>query len=199
MKKLNWRQPLTIGIAIAAVCALFAAFATGNLGHLMTALAASGVVFGMILDERSEFADALALNTGAAGKYLIGDVIDLGSIGRNIGTGRPIYLVITVDTLPTSGGAATAAFTLASDAQAAIAVDGTETAHFTTKAFAIAEMAAGAVLAVIALPLGGPTYERFLGIIQTTGTAAFTAGKINAFLTTNPKVWRAYADGNAGI
>ena len=30
----------------------------------------------MILDERTEFCDATALNTGAAGSYLIGDVVE---------------------------------------------------------------------------------------------------------------------------
>ena len=43
----------------------------------------------MILDERNEFADAVALNTGAAGSYLIGDQIDLG-VARDIGNGEPL-------------------------------------------------------------------------------------------------------------
>jgi len=62
----------------------------------------------MILDKRTEFCDATALNTGAAGTYLIGDQIDLG-VARDIGTGEQLYLVITVDTPPTSAGAATGA------------------------------------------------------------------------------------------
>ena len=151
----------------------------------------------MILDERTEFADATALNTGAAGSYLVGDVIDLKGPTTEPNTtkdmeGSDLYLVIQVDTLPTSGGAATAAFSLASDAQAAIAVDGTQSEHFRTKAFAIAEMAAGTILAAVKLPRG--SYERYLGIVQTTAVAAFTGGKINAFLTADPAIWRAYAD-----
>lgn len=147
----------------------------------------------MIMDELSEFCDATALNTGAAGSYLIGDVIDLG-VARDLGNGRPVYLVITVDTLPTSAGAATAAFSLASDAQAAIAVDGTQSEHYRSKAFTIAQMAAGTVLAVVALPLEGVAYERYLGVVQTTAVAAFTGGKVNAFLTLDPSIWKAYAD-----
>lgn len=146
-----------------------------------------------IMDELSEFCDATALNTGAAGSYLVGDVMDLG-VARDVGNGQPLYLVITVDTLPTSAGAATAAFSLASDAQAAIAVDGTQTTHFSTKAFTIAQMAAGTVLAVLALPSEGVVYERYIGIVQTTAVAAFTGGKINAFLTQNPTKFKAYAD-----
>lgn len=151
----------------------------------------------MILDERSEFCDATALNTGAAGSYLVGDVMDLdpATISPNTTTeqgGSELFLVIQVDTLPTSGGAATAAFSLASDAQAAIAVDGSQTEHFRTQAFTIAQMAAGTVLACVKLPYG--SYERFLGVVQTTAVAAFTGGKINAFLTSDPAKWKALAD-----
>ena len=145
----------------------------------------------MILDKRNEFCDATALNTGAPGTYQIGDQIDLG-VARDIGTGEQLYLVITVDTPPTSGGAATAQFTLASDDSASIATNGTASVHFQTKAFTIAEMTAGAVLAAVALPIEGVAYERFLGILQTTGTAAFTGGKINAFLTPDVAKWKSY-------
>ena len=145
----------------------------------------------MILDKRNEFCDAVALNTGAAGTYLVGDQIDLG-VARDMGNGEPMYLVITVDTLPTSAGAATAQFTLASDASASVATDGSATVHLQTKAFAISEMAAGTMLAAIALPLEGVAYERYLGVLQTTGTAAFTGGKINAFLTHDVAKWKSY-------
>lgn len=145
----------------------------------------------MILDKRNEFCDATALNTGGAGTYLVGDQIDLGT-ARDVGNGEPMYLVITVDTLPTSGGSATAQFALASDASASIATDGSATVHLQTKAFAISEMAAGQVLAAIALPMEGVAYERYLGILQTTGTAAFTGGKINAFLTHDVAKWKSY-------
>lgn len=151
----------------------------------------------MILDERNEFADATLLNTGAAGSYLVGDVIDLdpASISPNVTqdmVGSELFLVIQVATLPTSGGSATAAFSLASDAQAAIAVDGSQTEHFRTRAFTIAQMAAGQILACVKLPSGN--YERYLGVIQTTAVAAFTGGAINAFLTADPAIWKAYAD-----
>jgi hypothetical protein len=145
----------------------------------------------MILDKRNEFCDATALNTGAPGTYLIGDQIDLGT-ARDVGLGEPLYLVITVDTQPTSAGAATAQFTLASDDTANIATSGTASVHFQTKAFSIAEMTAGAVLAAVALPTEGVAYERFLGILQTTGTEAFTGGKINAFLTPDVAKWKSY-------
>lgn len=146
----------------------------------------------MILDERNEFCDATALNTGVAGSYLVGDVIDLGATSSDIGNGEPMYLVIQVDTAATSGGAATGQFHLCSDAQAAIAVDGSATYHFSTSAIPVASLVAGYRVAVVALPHG--TYERYLGVVQTTGTAAFTAGKVNAFLTHDAAKWVATAD-----
>jgi hypothetical protein len=150
----------------------------------------------MFMDSRNEFADATALNTGAAGSYLVGNVIDTKPATTSPNTtadleGSDLYLVIQVDTQPTSG-AATAAFSLASDAQAAIAVDGSQSEHFRTKAFALAEMTAGAILAAVKVPRGA--YERYLGIVQTTAVAAFTGGKINAFLTADPALWKPYAD-----
>lgn len=144
----------------------------------------------MILDERGEFCDATALNTGAAGSYLIGDVIDTQNDGINDVDG--LYLVIQVDTAVTSGGSATVQFHLASDAGATIATDGTATYHYSGPAIAKATLIAGYQVACVELPKG--TYERYLGILQTTAVAALTAGKVNAFLTNDPKSWKAFPD-----
>ena len=146
----------------------------------------------MIMDERLEFADATALDTSGTDTDLIGDVIDLGSVTSDIGNGQPVYLVIQVDTAVTSAGSATVDFKLASDAQAAIAVDGSATVHYSSGAIGKATLVAGYTVVVVALPI--QTYERYLGIITTTGTAAVTAGKINAFLTYDPVGWTALPD-----
>jgi len=147
----------------------------------------------MILDERLEFCDATALSTAATGRALVGDVIDL-EVARDIGDGDPLYLVIQVDTAVTSAGAATVSFELASDAQAAIAVDGTASVHFASAAIAKATLVAGYTVAIVALPSEGTAYERYLGILQNVGTAALTAGAINAFLTKDAAKFTAYAD-----
>lgn len=150
-----------------------------------------GVGFaGSIMDSTFEFCDATALNTGAAGTYLIGNVVDLVK-ARDIGNGRVTYLVISVDTAVTSGSSATVQFILASDAQAAIATDGSATAHWTSAAIPKASLVAGYKL-VVPLPLESPVYEEFLGILQVTGVAALTAGKVNAYLTLDPPSWKAY-------
>lgn len=145
----------------------------------------------MIIDSRGEMCSATALNTGAAGTYLIGSQIDLGVDGLDVGVGEDLYLVIQVTTTATSGGSATGQFKLASDASAAISTT-TSTVHFVTDAIAVATLVAGYRVAAVRLPSG--TYERYLGILQVTGTAAFTAGAIDAFLTKDISAWTAYAD-----
>lgn len=153
----------------------------------------------MILDARNEFADAVALNTGAAGTYLLGNQIDLGVTPAPgpVGAVDDMYLVITVDTGITAGSAGTVQFQLASDDSASIATNGTATVHAMTAAFATGTgtgtgaLKAGTTLAVIEMPKAF-NYERYLGVLQVTGTAAITAGKINAFLTADPTVWAAY-------
>lgn len=153
----------------------------------------------MILDERNEFADAVSV-AGSAGTALIGDVIDLGATSSDIGNGQPLYLVIQTDTeIITGGSAGTIQFALASDAAAAIATDGSASVHYTSASLVTDDAAAnsaalnaGGVIAAVALPNG--TYERYLGILATIGTTTVTAGKINAFLTTDVAKWVATAD-----
>lgn len=147
----------------------------------------------MILDERLELSDAgtLATSTGTA---LHGDVIDFG--GDQIGDGEPMYLVIQVTTAVTSAGAATVKFELASDAAAAIATDGSATVHAATEAIGKASLVAGYTRVIPLPPAAGNSYERYVGVLTTVGTAALTAGAVNAFLTKDVARWQAYADAN---
>lgn len=158
----------------------------------------------MILDERNEFADAVSVAAGT-GTALIGDVIDLDPATTAPNTtidieGSDLYLVIQTDTeIITGGSAGTIQFQLASDAQAAIAVDGSATVHITTASLVTDDAAAnsaalnvGGNIYVGKLPNG--SYERYLGILAIIGTTTVTAGKINAFLTDTPAQYRAYAD-----
>lgn len=143
----------------------------------------------MILDSRTEFCDATALNTGAAGSYIIGNVVDLGATARDIGNGEELYLVVQVDTAGTSGGAATGQFNLVTDDNAALA---SPAVVVSSAAVAVASLTAGKTVLSVALPREGTAYERYIGIQQVTGTAAFTAGKVNAFLTKDPAAWKSY-------
>lgn len=157
----------------------------------------------MIMDELLEFADAQSV-AAAAGTALIGDVIDLGATPQDLGNGEPMYLVITTDTEIITGGAAgTIKFQLVSDAQEAIATNGTATVHLDTGTFVTdgtdandAQLKEGGVIFMGALPTGASrNYERYLGILCVTATTTTTAGAVNAFLTKDPSRWKAYADG----
>lgn len=147
----------------------------------------------MILDSRLEFCDAVSLNTGGAGSYLLGSQVDTGggtpsTDGVNDVDG--LYFVVQVDTTATSGGSATGQFHLCSDSTASVATDGTATYHISTAAIPVATLVAGYYVCKVELPKG--TYERYLGVLQTTAVAAFTAGKINAFLTQDPFTVKAF-------
>jgi hypothetical protein len=154
----------------------------------------------MILDERTEFCDNQALNTGGAATYNLADQIDLGLAGRGVGEpGDHLYLVLQVGaTGIAAGSAGTVQFQLVSDDSASIATNGTQSIHLQTRAFATGTgtatttLAPGTVLGVFQLPIEGVVYERFLGIQQVTGTAAVTGGTIDAFLTPTPRAWKAY-------
>ena len=154
-----------------------------------------------IMDETLEFADAESV-AAAAGTALIGDVVDLG-VARDVAKGAPLYLVIQATTeIITAGTAGEIEFQLVSDAQAAISTDGSASVHFSTGQFTTDDAAAnsaqlnagGIPIAVVAIPMEGRVYERFLGILVVTTTTTTTAGAINAFLTLDPIGWKAYAD-----
>jgi hypothetical protein len=147
----------------------------------------------MILDERNEFCDAVSCNTGAAGTYNLGDIIDL-SVARDLGGDRALYLVVTVDTgITTAGSAGTVAFQLVSDGTDTISTT-TQSVHLVSKAWVTGSsaIAAGTVLMAVQLPMEGTAYERYLAVQQVTGTTALNAGKVNAFLTTDVARWKAY-------
>lgn len=152
----------------------------------------------MILDRNLEFADAVQV-TLAAGTNLIGDVVDL-EVVRDIGFGRPLYLVVQVDTA--FAGGTSFQFVLASDAQAAITTDGTETRHYLSDVFAVADLIQGFQLA-IALPMGDVAasvnpYERYLGVLGV-GVGTQTAGSVNLFLTLDPPTTTRTYPGETGL
>lgn len=148
----------------------------------------------MILDERCEFADALALSTAGTGRANVGDQIPL-SVARNVGSvPRPLYLVIQITTAVT-GASGGVGFELVSDTSNPPLVDGTATIHWASKVIPAATLVANYVVAVVPLPGAPPDYEPILGVQQNALGSAITAGAVNAFLTQSPKQWKAYPDG----
>jgi hypothetical protein len=148
----------------------------------------------MIYDYETQFCTATALSTAATGLAVVGVLVDTGTAGRDLGVGEPdMYAYFSVSTAVTSAGAATVQFILASDAQDPIAVDGSATVHATSAAIPKATLVAGYKFA-LALTVG-VTAERYLGILQNVGTAALTAGAINAYLTADVPTYKSYPSG----
>jgi len=153
----------------------------------------------MILDTRNTFAKQISV-AAAAGTAIVGDVIDLGATHRDIGNGGDNYLVISVDTeIITGGVAGTVKFQLVSDTNPNLVTS--PTVHFDSGTFATGAastnplLAAGKTLVMVELPLEGPVYKRYLGIVCVTATTTTTAGKVNAALTLDERGWSAYAEG----
>jgi len=158
-----------------------------------------------ILDARNEFCDEVSV-AGTAGTALIGNVIDLGSTTNYPGNSDGLYLVLQTGSteIITGGNAGTILFTLVSDALATLGagVVADCTSHAVSQTLVTDDAAAnsaalnaGGVIMVVELPRG--TYERYLGILCTIGTTTVTAGTVNAYLTKDPTVWTAFADGVA--
>ncbi len=148
----------------------------------------------MILDELTEFADATSVGTPNNTTVNVGDIIDTGTVVRDLGQGQPVYVVITVDTAIVSGGAATVAFLVVSDSTTTIAVDGTATRHLESDAIPVATLVAGYTM-VMQLPAVAPDYERYLAFqIREVAGQALTGGNVNAFLTSDPTGWTSYPD-----
>lgn len=144
----------------------------------------------MILDALLEMSDAQAVTATAIST----NVIDLGPVTdnvlRDIGTGEEVYLVLSIPTTFTAGGAATLTAALVSDSTVNLATS--PTTHVTVlNAAAVATLTAGSLYAV-KLPAGN--YERYLGIQYTVATGPMTAGAIDAFLSKDVQMYRAYAD-----
>lgn len=147
----------------------------------------------MILDKLSEFCDNETLDTTVA-VTLLGNVIN-SKAARNHGAGRQLFLNIRIPVAVTSVGAPTTKFSLVSDAQAAIAVDGSATVHFETPDMLKAVLDTDFAFS-IPLPLEGSTpYEQYLGILQENKVTTLTAGAADVFLTLDTPAWKAFAEG----
>lgn len=151
----------------------------------------------MILDKLAEFCDAKVITVAQDSTALIGDVINLGSVPRDIGQGQTVYLVLSVDTI--FAGGTSYQFILASDSQAAIrtsSTPGQEIRHVMTDVIPEATWIQGFQI-VLPLPMGGVegtgTYKQYLGILLVD-VGSSTSGNINAFLTLDPHGWTSYPD-----
>lgn len=148
-----------------------------------------------ILDERTEFADAVAI-PAAAGTVLVGDVIDLRGLGggsalgslRDIGNGEDLVWYVSVDAAATGG--TSMQVQLVSSAAAALSAP---VVHAMTPVVALAGLTAGKVIYQITVPLEDPAYLRYLGILAVT-LGTFTGGTFSSGLKLDATAWKSYAD-----
>lgn len=146
----------------------------------------------MILDERTEFADAATITT-STGRSAFGDVID-SSVARDLGNGRQLAVIFQITTAVTSGGATTITFEFVSDAAEPPAADGTETLHAASADIAKASLVAGYEIPLMVGPEGSLAFERYLGVQTVVSTTALSTGAANAFLVLDFASWKSYAD-----
>ena len=149
----------------------------------------------MIIDERSQFAVAVAAASEPGTPVLLGDVIDL-EVARDIGNGQPLYAIFVVTTKADGGATATATnqLSVVSDSVAAIAVDGTASVHASTGKMLLGALTAGKTF-VLPLSAEGVPYEQFLGVMVESFVEGEDDLAVSVFLSLDPTGWKAYADG----
>lgn len=148
----------------------------------------------MLTDLRNTFAQEQSV-AGSPGTALVGDVIDLEQV-RDLGNGQPVWLVVQATAeLVTAGDPGTVQLALVSDAQAAIATDGSATVHLESPTWTTGDageqpaLAAGKALMVASLPIDD--YERFLGVLATVGDEPLVGGAVSAWLALDVPHWLA--------
>lgn len=149
----------------------------------------------MFIDSQLEFSDAQAVTSTAIST----NVYDLQANKQtnalqNIGIGDNAVLVVQTQTTATDTGSdATLTLTLESDSTADLAT--APVVHFSTGAIAFANFAAaGKKVAVVKLPQTAD-YKRYLGLRYTIASGPLTAGKFDAFITTQAQAQQYMASG----
>lgn len=143
----------------------------------------------MLLDQLNTFAEAVA--TGNTGTRVVGDVIDLGAVSRDLAAGHQVFVEVTVETAIAAGTNGTYQIVVThadNDALSTNAVNVLTSASFDAEA----GIPAGTVLLRAALP--SVDYKRYIGIREIVGTANTSAGAINAHLTFDLISYKSYAE-----
>lgn len=159
----------------------------------------------MFLDNLATFLNNTSIVSSVAAVAAVGDQIDLRDLGgdytSNLGYNRdlglaplPLWFYCAVGTTGITGAVNSAAVTLelVTASNEALTSDVTVLwSKAATVGTSGAGYTAGTRLAQLMLPSLNPTYQRYIGMRQTTATQAVDAGTLNAFLMLSPKAWRA--------
>lgn len=129
----------------------------------------------MLTDALLQLSSAQAVTASAVST----NTIDLG-VARDMGTGRDLYAVFTVDEAATAAGAATVNFQVITSAAAALT-----SPNVITQTDAIPKTDLTLARKPIVVPLSPallnslPIGQRYLGVQYTVGTGPLTAGKFS--------------------
>lgn len=133
----------------------------------------------MMLDAHLQLSNAQAVTTSDAST----NTIDL-SVDRDIGSGRQLFAVFTVDQTAAAAGAATLAFNIVTSASATL---GAPSVLVKTESLPVAELTVGRRPIVVPIPptvlKSLPTGQRYLGATYSVGTGPLTAGKFSCWIT----------------
>lgn len=140
----------------------------------------------MILDAQLQFSDEQAV-TAAAGST---NTIDLKAV-RDIGTGQPLYVVVTVDTtMDDASDDSTITVALEGDSTTTFTPDGTQDL-FTIPALT----AAGSVFYARLDPAAAPLQYQYIRLKYTPANGNLSAGAFSAYLTDNIDRYVSYDSG----
>jgi len=146
----------------------------------------------MILDELLKFSDGQTVTGGSAVAGT--NHIETGAVRRNLGTGRPLYLVISIITAAAGDGSDTFDFSLVGDTVAPI--DGSSVIIATKRITGVANVAAGTLI-VIPFPPNATDFALIGTYYTTTADAVLT---LDAYLTDDAGYdHKAYPDATEGV
>lgn len=141
----------------------------------------------MILDTQEQFSDAQAVTT--VGDAVSTNVYDTGA-AADVGIGEDIYVYCKTKALFTSAGAGTLQVVLQDSADNTTFAD----VQALTPARAMATLTANTDLVRARLPIG---LRRYIRLAYRVGTAAMTAGTVDAFLSLDVQAQQYGASGFA--
>lgn len=141
----------------------------------------------MLIDKSLMFASSEDL-VGSAGTAKLGDAFNIGAAADQ-GVGNPLWLVAQIGNEALAGGTSVTLQLVTADNEA---LTTNPVVLSQSSAFVTAAGAVGASIWVTQLPSG--SYKTWLGL-RATEVGSFTGGTITAFLTPDPGLWRAYAEG----
>lgn len=147
----------------------------------------------MYVDAQLTFSDAQAVTaTAASTNYVDTGPLFSGNLGRNLGVGDRLYIVVSCDVAMTdSSSDSTIAVTLQTDDNTSFS---SATTLLTIGTFA-ALSAVGTAL-VAPLPIGA--YERYIRLYYTAANGDLTTGSYTASIVKDISQWTSTAQGSPG-